>query len=164
MLSFRPATTTDIELIQTLAREIWDECYPAIITQAQIDYMLGRMYAVDTIRAEMGGGIRYEIIVGEERPRGYLAWSVAGDGTGWLHKLYLGRQWRGRGAGQVALAQVIENVRAAGARTLRLYVNKRNRPALRAYERAGFQTVDSVVTEFGGGFVMDDYVMECRWT
>jgi hypothetical protein len=38
-------------------------------------------------------------------------------------------------------------------------VNKRNTRAIAAYQRNGFVTADSVVTDIGGGFVMDDYIM-----
>jgi len=42
-----------------------------------------------------------------------------------------------------------------------LTVNKNNRPAIRAYEKNGFAITDSVVTDIGQGFVMDDYIMKC---
>jgi RimJ/RimL family protein N-acetyltransferase len=38
-------------------------------------------------------------------------------------------------------------------------VNKRNQKAIRAYERAGFTIAESMTSEIGGGFVMDDYRM-----
>ncbi|MDB6006010.1 MAG: Ribosomal protein acetylase RimI, partial [Prosthecobacter sp.] len=40
-----------------------------------------------------------------------------------------------------------------------LFVNKHNISAIRAYQRAGFAFEKDVITEIGGGFVMDDYVM-----
>ncbi len=48
---------------------------------------------------------------------------------------------------------------AAGAHRLILSVNKRNAQAIAAYKRNGFVIAESVVTDIGGGFVMDDYVM-----
>jgi ribosomal protein S18 acetylase RimI-like enzyme len=47
-----------------------------------------------------------------------------------------------------------------GADRLMLTVNKRNSKAIAAYQRNGFAIMDSVVVDIGGGFVMDDYVME----
>jgi diamine N-acetyltransferase len=43
---------------------------------------------------------------------------------------------------------------------MRLNVNKRNAKAIRAYQLAGFRIAESVVNEFGDGFVTDDYRME----
>ena len=53
---------------------------------------------------------------------------------------------------------------ALGAREVSLYVNKRNKKAIRVYERAGFVVAESVINEFGGGFVMDDYRMTASCT
>jgi hypothetical protein len=38
-------------------------------------------------------------------------------------------------------------------------VNKANARAIMAYKRNGFVITESVITDIGGGFVMDDYVM-----
>ena len=52
-----------------------------------------------------------------------------------------------------------QEVRAGGAHRLILSVNKRNAKAIAAYKRNGFVIAESVVTDIGGGFVMDDYIM-----
>ena len=41
-----------------------------------------------------------------------------------------------------------------------LTVNKGNKRAIRAYEKSGFSITESVVTDIGHGFVMDDYIMK----
>ncbi len=38
-------------------------------------------------------------------------------------------------------------------------MNKRNAQAIAAYRRNSFVIAESVITDIGGGFVMDDYVM-----
>ena len=48
----------------------------------------------------------------------------------------------------------------SGARRLVFTVNKRNAKAIAVYERKWLCNVRSVITDIGGGFVMDDYVME----
>ena len=40
-----------------------------------------------------------------------------------------------------------------------LRVNRKNAQAIAAYGMYGFTVVREVVEDFGGGFVMDDYVM-----
>ncbi len=54
--------------------------------------------------------------------------------------------------------------REVGARTIWLTVNRRNERAIGAYRRAGFREVRAQVTDIGGGYVMDDYVMELETT
>lgn len=41
-----------------------------------------------------------------------------------------------------------------------LNVNKHNAVAIAAYERCGFRIASGVEIDIGGGFVMDDWVME----
>jgi ribosomal protein S18 acetylase RimI-like enzyme len=57
------------------------------------------------------------------------------------------------------LQHVEREVRAGAGRRLILSVNKRNTRALAAYRRNGFIITESVITDIGGGFVMDDYIM-----
>lgn len=58
ILHFTPATDADIPTLRPLAESIWHECYPGIITHAQIDYMLGRMFAAAVIQRELAAGVR----------------------------------------------------------------------------------------------------------
>ena len=44
--------------------------------------------------------------------------------------------------------------------TFYLTVNKNNTKAISVYKSFGFDITDTVVTDIGGGYVMDDYIME----
>ena len=76
-----------------------------------------------------------------------------------LHKIYLHPDWQGRGLGSRLLQHCEGEILKSGGRRLILSVNKRNAKAIAAYQRNGFIIAKSVVTDIGGGFVMDDYVM-----
>ena len=55
------ATETDLPAIARLAEVIWRAHYPGIISTEQIDYMLARMYSLETMREEIRlRAIRYE--------------------------------------------------------------------------------------------------------
>jgi RimJ/RimL family protein N-acetyltransferase len=40
-----------------------------------------------------------------------------------------------------------------------LQVNRNNFDSITVYRRLGFEVIDTVKTDIGGGFYMDDYVM-----
>ncbi len=161
-LHFTSATDADIPMLRSLADTIWHACYPSIITHAQIDYMLGRMFSAEVIRRELAVGVRWELTHLDGEPIGFL--SCTHDATQHLlklNKLYLLPAHHGRGYGRAMLDHVKTLAAELHAKCIRLTVNKANARALRAYERAGFRTLDAIVTDIGGGFVMDDFVMEC---
>jgi len=162
-LAFRPATLADLPLLQRLARETWHAHYPGIISLEQIDYMLERMYGDTTIANELARGVAWDVIHADGEPIGFLSHSHdhAHHRVN-LHKLYVLPAWHGTGVGKAGILRVRQYAIALHASTVSLYVNKKNTKAIRAYERAGFQVAESVVNEFGAGFVMDDHRMELR--
>jgi len=155
------ASEEHLPTLAELAGVIWRACYPGIITPEQIDYMLARMYALDAMRDEIRSqGIRYDELLVDDKPAGFASYGpTAEPGVIKLHKLYLLPALHGRGLGSRLLQQVEREVRAGGGRRLILSVNKRNTRAIAAYQRNGFVIAESVVTDIGNGFVMDDYVM-----
>jgi GNAT superfamily N-acetyltransferase len=161
-ISFRLATSEDIPLIQDLSGRIWREHYPGIITREQIDYMLGKMYASDVMRDEiMNKGYRYIIVSAGTMPIGFIAYRQGEPSRAVLiSKLYLLPSFHGKGIGRKMLGHVKDYASKTGAQTLYLFVNKNNVKAIAAYERFGFVKAEAVVSDIGGGFVMDDYRME----
>lgn len=160
MLTVRPATAADIPALRALADAIWRACYPGIITVAQIDYMLERMYAADQIASELAGGMAWDLAEDGGQPAGFLAYGPVDVRRAIkLHKLYLRPELHGRGHGQQLLGHFHAAARRAGAVRVHLQVNKANTRALRAYERAGYRIERVAVADIGGGFVMDDFIL-----
>ena len=77
-----------------------------------------------------------------------------------LDKLYVHPRHQRRGYGGMMIARACAVARARGCGRLVLAVNKNNRAAIAAYLKHGFSVVTGVVKDIGGGFVMDDYIME----
>ncbi len=122
--------------------------------------MLGRFQSKEAIGRQIREGCRYFLIQeGAGVPAGYFA-VRPGKGELFLRKIYVRKDLRRRGYGRAAMALVEDEARRRRCRAISLAVNRNNHPALRAYENMGFRRVDSVVRDIGGGFVMDDYVME----
>ena len=159
-LEIRPASRLDLEVVRHLAERIWPECYGAMLPPGQVRYMLDWMYASHRLQADWDRGVRYRLALLEGRPVGYLAWEwEAGTDAAFLNKLYLVPELHGRGHGQEMITSVREQVLLAGIPRLELRVNRQNQKAIRAYVRAGFVVVQTLVTDIGSGFVMDDFLM-----
>lgn len=156
-----PATEADLPALAELAGVIWRACYPGIISREQIDFMLARMYSLETLRDEiLSRDIRFYRLLADGRFGGFASIGpTATPGVMKLHKLYLLPELHGCGQGSLLLEHCATEARRLGAHRLILAVNKRNARAIAAYERNGFAIEKSIVSDIGGGFVMDDYIM-----
>lgn len=156
-----PATEEHLPALAELAGVIWRQHYPGIISHAQIDYMLARMYSLETLREEMRSqDIWFVRLLVADRFVGFASCGpTPASGVMKLHKCYLLPEMHGRGLGSLLLQHCEQAARQRGARRLILAVNKRNRKAVAAYQRNGFTVAEAVITDFGRGFVMDDYIM-----
>jgi ribosomal protein S18 acetylase RimI-like enzyme len=156
-----PAGEAHLPALAELAARIWREHYPGIISREQIEYMLGRMYALEVLQAELREQqIRFYRLMVDGRFVGFAAIGPQPEADVMkLHKCYLLPECHGRGHGSMMLRHCVAEARRLGARRLMLAVNKRNTKAVAAYQRNGFTVAESVVTDFGSGFVMDDFIM-----
>jgi diamine N-acetyltransferase len=146
--------------IAVLAAIIWRAHYPGIISNEQIGYMLSRMYDVEVMRKELKNGIAYDRLLINRELCGFASYGPTPNNDELkLHKLYVHPDCQRRGYGARLLNRVESVARERGLASVVLTVNKRNAKAIAAYRKNGFTIRESIVTDIGGGFVMDDYVM-----
>jgi ribosomal protein S18 acetylase RimI-like enzyme len=157
--TIRRATPADLPTVSALAGRIWRAHYPSIIAPAQIEYMLQWMYSLPQLEQDVQRGVVYELLYDGDHAIGFCGYEEV-EGELKLHKLYVEVTEHGRGLGTLLLKHVEDEARRRGLQTLVLGVNKRNAKAIRAYERNGFTVRKEIVTDIGGGFVMDDYLYE----
>lgn len=146
--------------IGELAYIIWNEHYPAIIGQAQVDYMLARGYTSAELAAEQTQGSRFLLARSAAGAAiGFAAWTpdATASDTSWLDKLYVLQAARQGGVAR-ALIEHIDNTIPDG--WLKLRVNRHNSQSIAAYERLGFCIAATDIKNIGDGFVMDDYIMQ----
>ena len=157
----RVTTSEGIERVAALADEIWNQHFPSIIGQAQVDYMLSTLQSAAAIASQIREqGYEYYVVLAKAEEAGYFAIKAGGEElTMQLSKLYLKAAWRGRGLGRFVVEWIEAVCSSRRLREIWLSVNKHNRDSIAFYERAGFEIASEVVTDIGGGFVMDDYVM-----
>ena len=123
------------------------------------------MYYLPVHDKEYGEETRFDLIFDGGTPVGFTSYGPCSEHSrecAKLHKLYLDAAYHNRGIGTLALKHVIAEARKKGYKVLHLNVNRHNTAAIRAYERNGFHKANEMVTDIGGGFVMDDYIMEIR--
>ena len=160
-VSIRYARRDELPALAALARRIWKLHYPGIITDAQIDYMLDRGYAIPTLEAELEAGMAFPLLWSGATLIGLAAIGPTDTpAEAKLHKLYLDPDFHGRGLGQQFLEWIEADAISRGFNRIILQVNKRNEKAIAAYRRRGFRVRDSVVVDIGEGYLMDDYLME----
>jgi ribosomal protein S18 acetylase RimI-like enzyme len=161
ILAFREVHTRgDRQQVADLARVIWQGHYPAVITVAQIDYMLARFQSAEAIAEQISAGMRYWLVMLGNEAIGYLAAQKRGTEL-FISKFYLLAAHRGRGFGRQCMAFLAEYAEAQDAERLMLTVNKGN-SSVAIYQRLGFVIDGPLVQAIGGGYVMDDFQMSRR--
>ncbi|PIB35880.1 hypothetical protein BFP72_10980 [Reichenbachiella sp. 5M10] len=160
MIEFVEATSKEqLEVIRVLAVEIWNEHYPAIIGQEQVDYMLTTFQTVEKIDEQINEGYVYVLICDADGDLGYCAYRIEEQAL-FLSKIYVRSVHRKRGVARATMGYLAELAVEHHRQTIYLTVNKYNLDAIHTYEKMGFVKKDEIVVDIGGGFVMDDFVMD----
>ena len=166
-IAFTPVETPDDRArLAALADEIWHEYWPALIGEAQTDYMVERFQSLAAIEWDMAEhAYEYWFLQAEDDGRivGYTGGHVeAQTNRFFISKIYLLAEERGRGFASQTIRFYEGLCRERNLEAMYLTVNKGNDLGIRAYLGTGFRTIDAVETDIGDGFVMDDYIMEKR--
>lgn len=158
----KEVSENQLNLVQEIAHKTWPSAFKDILSPEQIRYMLEWMYDLETLREQMlHQGHIFLIIFSEGQPQAFAGYQINGRGEGItkLHKIYVLPEAQRKGAGRLLLYEVINRTKSAGQHTLSLNVNRANR-AVDFYTSIGFKIARSEDISIGGGFFMNDYVME----
>lgn len=159
--TLRRAEPGDFPLIGRLAAEAFPATYREILSPEQIDYMMEWMYSPESLGRQFREGHVWFIASCGAEPCGYLSVQPEGEELFHLQKIYVLPAWQGRGVGRFLFRAAVDYVRGvhAGPARMRLNVNRSNR-ALGFYERMGMRRVAEGDFPIGGGYYMNDYIME----
>ena len=154
-------TAADFGTVAALADTIWRAHYPAMISMAQIDFMLAGRYTAERLSRYLDADDCWlELLMVRGVAVGYCSYALTETPQEMkLQELYLLPDYRGRSLGSFMLRHVEAQARTRGCTALLLTVNKGNTDAIAVYRHAGFSVREEAVFDIGNGFVMDDYVM-----
>lgn len=163
MIVIRRAEIEDMPVVHDLAYQIWPFAYGEILSNAQLDYMLGKIYSLTSLQHQFNVLKHNFIIVSaDEIPVGFAAYSPHENADVYhLNKIYLLNGQQGKNLGKKMLDYIIEEIKKSGAKALQLNVNRYN-SAVHFYEKHGFKIIREEDIDIGEGFFMNDYVMELK--
>lgn len=160
-MTIRKAYPADIPLIRDMAYKIWPLTYGNILSQEQIDYMLGWFYSEKELHEQMEKHTEFIIAYDGVHAVGFASFSLSAPQLYKLHKIYVLPSQQGKGTGRYIIDQLEKAMKAKGATVLQLNVNRHN-TAKSFYEKLGFEVIKEEDIDIGSGYFMNDYVMEKR--
>ena len=149
----KTAYQTVIERMQREGIFIWNERYPYEVLGEDIS--LGRLYLMET-EGEIEAIFALCAESGGER---FVQWKYSGKAL-YLYRLGVSGAPRS-GVGGKALCEAMKLARAFGASSLRLFVVDNNVPALRFYQKHGFEKVPGIYEDsVADGPLLSEYGFE----
>jgi RimJ/RimL family protein N-acetyltransferase len=161
MITYKNIESKDIEIIQELAKKIWNTTYLSIISQKQIDYMLEEMYSEIKINENITQNHYWKLIFFDNKPVGFTHFYV-NDSLMFLSKIYVLQEYQRNNIGKDTLSLIQKITLDLNLNKIQLRVNKYNQNAINAYLKHNFKIVKENILNISEEFVMDDYILECE--
>ncbi len=152
MAVITPLADTQLAVVIALAHRIWPHSYAGILTPAQIEHLLQHIYTETNLQQEIRNGHRFWLAFEDDAPVGFASAYCEGDIL-WLRKLYVLPEMQGRGIGSALTQTAIQAF--AGAKEMRLLVNKNNLAAQAFYTKTGFQCTGELPVQMGDYHFLD---------
>jgi len=161
MTKLQPVSSVDdVHRLALMAHAIWNEFFPSIIGQAQVDYMVEKFQSEKALTAQLNEGYTYFFICDDGEKIGYIGLVPRPDKNAiQISKFYLFKDARAKGHGGSVIKEVQQIAASNGVDCLYLTVNKFNDETISAYQKMGFTLSDDIIMDIEGGFIMDDYEM-----
>lgn len=147
----------ELNVVKSLAYDIWPRVYDYMISSEQISYMLSMMYNLDKLQQQCSEGVKFVLLEVEGMPQGFVSFEEKADCI-FLHKLYLRPEMQGQGFGKKMLQVAIDFAVDSKKPRFELTVNRNNK-SLEFYMSQGFQVKEEKDFDIGGGYFMNDYIL-----
>ena len=165
MIELEEAKQEELKSIAEMADIIWRHYYPAIIPMHQIEYMLGSIYNISSLKKQSLEGQVFLFIKDGNNNEGFISFSKKTDDSFFIHKFYILPELHKKGLGSKVMDQLKSRFRKMSEGRnfeIRLTVNRQNFKAVNFYFKHGF-VIESVMDfDIGSGYFMNDFVMLFR--
>ena len=159
-ITITQVTYKELPLIHSLASTIWPVAYKHVITEGQINYMLGLMYNLETLQTQLIDGHIFLLLREHEVPVAFAAYNlIEASGTYKLQKLYTLPEKQGKGYGKRLVDYILNEIKIVHGKKLQLNVNRKN-TTKHIYAHWGFKIIREEDIDIGSGYFMNDYIME----
>ena len=158
MSSLNYSLVKEPERIAELA--IFREYFSTLHSEDKVDYLVDYLLSAETLTTAIADeGYEYYFVDEGDEHVGFIG-IKPDDGYLFLSKLYLAKSARGKGYGRAEFEFVKQRARELGFGCIRLTCARDNIASLDRYDHMGFKKIARVNSNVGGGFEMNDYVME----
>lgn len=156
MITVRKATSEDVGVLQKLASELVPSSFKGVLTTAQIDFMLDKLYSQQALSDAIGAGTDYFIATYNGEDLGVVSVIQQGPNLFLMQKIYVNEHFIGKGIGTALFTKVKEYVRSKILPcTIELIINAHN-PGLDFYKNQGMQKVRDTGLDMGDFFINEE--------
>jgi GNAT superfamily N-acetyltransferase len=161
MRTISEATVEDFETIREIAYTAWPVTYGEILSKAQLDYMLEKMYSDAALLDNLNRGHHFMLAKEDSVCLGFASFEhhYLNQKCTRLHKIYLLPESQGKGLGKMLLERIVALAKENHSNRISLNVNRFNK-AFAFYKKMGFEVVAEEDLAIGNGYLMEDYKME----
>lgn len=158
-MNIRHAEVEDIEEIQKVAMESWQDTYSSIIPEETITEIVDSWYDREDLEQQVKDPVFYVAEV-EGKVIGFVHASVKKE-KAHLHRLYLKPEHQRKGIGTKLYSRAEEDVRDSGAEVIRLEVMSENEKGTGFYRSKGFEEEkEEAAVEFNRKEVMQKVLVK----
>lgn len=157
MINLTVAKEKDLDTIAKLAHLIWNDHYVSIIGQEQVDYMLAKMYSLESLSDQLNQKKHiFYLIEKDNKVIGFISTNSENQTDFFIHKFYIDQQKSNSGTGTIVLNFLIDIIKP---KSLTLTVNRQNFKSINFYFKNQFKIEKVKDFDIGNGYQMNDFVM-----
>ncbi len=147
----------DLPRLQELSKRTFYDSFAALNTAENMKIHLDYHFTLEKLSAEiLNRDSKFFFAIHGRMPVGYLKINkgsaqtvLPNDQAVEIERIYIDRLSKGKGIGKTFISKAVELANASGARYLWLGVWEHNEPAIRFYEKNGFEKYSKHIFELG---------------